>query len=84
MLVNRAYDEIVKWKRNFFDVPRGKAGTSFVREMSRMINAYSDATAMEGIALKAAMVLPALLLQKPHPKSKCKDHIARLADWRTG
>lgn len=34
------------------------------------------------------MVLPARLLQKPHPKSKDKDHIARLEDrlskWHDG
>ena len=28
---------------------------------------------MQGIALKAVMVLPALLLQKPHPRAKSKD-----------
>ena len=34
------YDEIVKWKRNLFKVPSGKAGKTFVRELSRMFNAY--------------------------------------------
>ena len=39
-------------------------------------------------ALKALMVLPALLLQKPSAKSKTKDHTAcltrRLEDWKLG
>ena len=34
--------------------------------------------AMELIALKAAMALPSWMLQKPHPKSKAKDHTSHL------
>ena len=41
---------------------------------------------MDGIALKAAMTLPSLMLQKPHAKSKTHDHISclqrRLNLWR--
>ena len=33
---------------------------------------------MESIVLKAAMVLPALLLQKPHKQSKSHEHIKYL------
>ena len=87
-VMNRANDEIVKWRRNLFDVPRGKAGMLFVREMQRLIDAYNHATTMEGIALKAAMVLPALVLQRSHAKSKSKDHSTRLVDrmrrWAEG
>ena len=43
---------------------------------------------MEGIALKAAMVLPALVLQKLSSKSKSKDHSSRLVEslvrWAEG
>ena len=43
---------------------------------------------MESVALKAAMVLPALLLQRPHGKSKAKDHSIhlerRLKLWEKG
>ena len=49
--LNRVYyDEIVQWRRNLFKVPSGKAGKTFVRELSRMFNAYAD-----GSAMKAAM-----------------------------
>ena len=38
--------------------------------------------------MKAVMVLPALLLQRPHHKSKDREHIARLEDrlsrWHDG
>ena len=43
---------------------------------------------MESIALSAAMVMPALLLQKPHERSKPKEHLKclerRLLDWKEG
>ena len=78
----------MQWKHNLFEVPRGKVGTLFVRELSHLIDAYSGATAMEGIALKASMVLPALVLQKPSPKSKNKDRSLqleeRLTRWAEG
>ena len=44
------------------------------------IKVISDATAMESVALKAAMVLPALVLQRPHPRSSAKDHTRCLED----
>ena len=49
---------------------------------------YAEAGALEAIALKSAMILPALLLQKPSASSKAKDHIQcldqRLKLWREG
>ena len=63
--IDKAYEETVHWKCNLFDVPRGNAGTLFVQETARLLDAYSHAIVLEGIALKAVMVLPALLLQKP-------------------
>ena len=35
--VMEAYNKIVKWKRNLFKVPSGKAGKSFIEEMSNII-----------------------------------------------
>ena len=72
--INRSYEVIVHWRRNLFKVPSGKAGKAFVRELTRMFRAYADGSALESVAMKAAMVMPALLLQKPHPRSKAKDH----------
>jgi len=50
--VDKAY-EVVSWKRNLLEVPGGKAGTDFVSELSRLIKAYNDVTALESIATKA-------------------------------
>ena len=81
--VDKAYEEAVHWKRNLFEVPKGKVGAEFVRELSRLLDAYSDATALESMALKASMILPLLLLQRPHPRSKPKDHTRCLGDRMT-
>ena len=82
------YTEVVHWKRNCFSVPYGKSGKEFVRELSRLYSAYRSASALESIALMAAVVLPILLLQKPSRTSKTKQHIAllerRLGLWASG
>jgi hypothetical protein len=56
--------------------------------MTRLIQAYALGTAMEGIALKALVVLQVLLLQKPHSRSKSREHVEhlqrRLNLWKSG
>ena len=82
------YSEAIHWRRNLFNVPTGKVGKEFILELSRLIRAYAEHSALEVIALKVAMVLPMLLLQKPHPGSKSRDHCAclqqRLTSWKQG
>ena len=87
-LLDTTYDEVVHWRRNCFSVPLGRAGRAFVNELSRLYLAYGTASALEPVALKAAIVLPILLLQKPSKKSKTKEHIQclerRLTSWSNG
>ena len=82
------YAEVVHWRRNVFKIPSGKSGNSFIRELTRLIRAYAEGSAMESVALKAAMIMPSLLLQKSHRTSKAKDHVAqlerRLKSWEDG
>lgn len=63
-------------------------GVAFVHELSRLFQAYTESSALEGVALKAAMILPALLLQKPHARSRTKEHTKhlerRLNLWKDG
>jgi hypothetical protein len=86
--LSSAYMEIVHWKPNLFMVPSGIQGKAFVNELARMFNAFANESALESIAITAAMSMPALLLQKPHVKSKTKDHICclrrRLELWKHG
>ena len=86
--IDSSYDVIVHWRRNLFKVPSGKAGKAFIRELTRLFRAYADGSALENVAMKAAMVMPALLLQKPHARSKAKDHALyldhRMRQWMDG
>ena len=86
--INAAYMEIVHWRPNLFMLPSGSVGKCFVKELSSLFNAFSTSSAYEAFAITAAMSMPALLLQKPHAKSKARDHIAylekRLTLWKKG
>ena len=86
--INKAYNEIVHWRRNLFKVPSGKAGTQFIEELASLLTAYAEGTPLQNIAMKAVMTMPALLLQKPHLKSRSTDHSEclkkRFALWSKG
>ena len=69
-------------------VPSGKQGKLFVIELARLFQSYADRSALEAVTLKAAMILPTLVLQKPFRTSKSKHHIAciqrRMNHWHAG
>ena len=77
--IDTAYEALLSWRRNLFQLPSGKAGKSFVAEQARLFEAFAAGSVLESVALKAALVMPALLLQKPSSTSKAKDHTAALA-----
>ena len=68
--VSSAYDVVEHCHRNLFLVPFGKVGKVFVKELAKMFTAYGEDGAMECVALRAAMVMCSLLLQKPHRSAK--------------
>ena len=84
--IHSAYKEVVHWRRNIFKVPSGRVSKSFVSELARLFQAFAEGSMLEGIALKAAMTMPAVLFQKPHQHSKAKDHQVclerRLTAWK--
>lgn len=65
-LVNKMYQEVVHWCHSIFSVMSDKTGTAFVSELSRSFWGYGELSVLEAIALKAAMILVPLLLQRPH------------------
>ena len=65
LIVNATYDEIVHWRKNIFLLPSGKAGKQFIRETTRLLDIWTKESVLCKIALKAVMIMPALLLQKP-------------------
>lgn len=86
--IGKAYEEQTLWRKNTFSPPSGHAGTEFVKEHTRLLRAYKDRTPMERVALQAVMVMPSLLLQKPHAKAGAKEfgqHLTRrLSLWKAG
>ena len=86
--IDDAYLQIVHWRKNLFKVPSGASGKRFVAELARLFESFSMESSFEAFSIKAAMTMPALILQKPHAKSKTRDHIAcihrRLALWEKG
>ena len=87
-VVNSCYEEVVHWKPNLFLVPFGSAGTSFVKEVARLLQAFGDGSSLERISMKAISLMQILLLQKPSKRSKTKEHIShfkrRLDLWHNG
>ena len=86
--IGKAYEEQTLWRKNTFSPPSDHAGTEFVKEHTRLLRAYKDRTPMECVAMQAVMVMPSLLLQKPHAKAGSKEfsrHLTRrLSLWKAG
>ena len=76
--VNQAYEEVIHWRHNLFQVPSDSVGKAFVAGLARLYQAYADGSCLESIAMKACTVAPISLLQKPSRTSKSKDHINHL------
>ena len=88
LMLQSAQAEIAHWRKNSFLVPSGNVGKDFIRELTSLLSAYAQGSAMESVALTAMTVICVLLLQEPHPASKSRDHVTalerRLQAWRNG
>jgi hypothetical protein len=75
-----AYEKIVYWRKNLFELPKGAIGKEFIKEMTRQINDWSSKSPDRDISLKSLMVMPSLLLQRTSIKcksSEIKRHLER-------
>ena len=86
--VKGAYKEVTSWRKNIFSLPRGKCGSDFLKELTRLIYLFVDRTYWERLSLPLIHIFIPIMLQKPGPKSKAKDHAkylaARLGKWSRG
>ena len=73
-LIDKAYDQVVYWRKNIFKLTSGNAGKAFIKAQTEWMRKYNEDSAFTGIALKVHMLLPMTLLQKPSPVSKSKEH----------
>ena len=58
---------------------QGRAGKDFVSKLARLFRSYAETSTLEPVALKAAMLMPLLLLQKPSSLSKARDYYEHLS-----
>ena len=70
--ISSTYNEITKWRKNLFLVPRGKAGNDFLKEMTRLLYLFINDTKWSRIALALVHILGPIMLQKPSKKIKGK------------
>ena len=86
--VNEAYKKIVSWRKNLFMLPTGNAGKKYIKEVTRLLNAWTQNTPLRSISLKAIHTMLALLLQKPSKTSKSRYYLdaleKRLQLWERG
>ena len=84
--IDNAYNELMHWKRNLFDLPKGTLGKTFISELTKLINRWSSKSPNRDICIKALIVMPSLILQKISNKwktSKIKSHVdRRLNLWK--
>ena len=88
--ISDAYERVVHWRRNVFNVPYGASGGAFVDELARLIRGFAEANSLRLIAWKAVGVACHLLLQRPNDKRSAPaqtniDHLRRRLDlWKSG
>ena len=87
-IFSKICDEVVCWRRNLCMLPFGAEGSSFVRELTRLISLFSDGLPGRRYAWYAVVAACHLLLQKPLGADSSKEtrrHLAgRMERWRTG
>ena len=67
------YELVVSWRRNIFELPKGKQGKRYVAEMTSWIDKWCDNSEGSDFAFYAFSVMPHLLLQKTNLKMPGKE-----------
>ena len=87
-VVDSAFLEVARWKRNIFMLPTGKVGEDFIEEVTTLFKHFNDSSPFESISFTLISIIMPLLLQKPTKNSKSKEHVRylekRLYLWRKG
>ena len=86
--VKEFYSQIVEWKANMFMPPLGKVGKGFIKELTRLLELFTNKTPWEPVALHMLHIFIPLMLQRPTFNSRYKENIqylsARLHKWSEG
>ena len=70
--VDKAYEQIVSWRKNIFDIPRGAHGAAVIQELTRLLDLFSKDTAWKSLAMSLIHVFLPLMLQNPMPDQSQK------------
>ena len=88
VVIKSIYKEITTWNKNMFMLPRGKHGTGFISELTRLLSLFTDNTKWKRLSLTLVHIFIPLMLQKPSPNSKAKENTkylgTRLQRWKDG
>ena len=89
MDIDDAYEQTVFFKQNLMRIPSGNVTKQFISELTLWITELNNRnSSINSHAIKAFMVLPDLLLQKPTRRSKAKENSQalkrRLDEWNKG
>ena len=71
--INEAYEIVIHWRKNIFELPKGKSGKLFITEITKFIQSWCNKDSNREIAFKAIAIMPHLLLQKTAQKLKAKE-----------
>ena len=74
------------WRKNLFQLPKGRHGKEFINEMTKQIDLWCSNSPFRNISMKCLMIMPNLLLQRTSNKTSSADNKAtlerRLSLWR--
>ena len=76
--LNEAYEKTVFWRKNLFTLPTGKAENKYIKEVTKLLNAWTQNTPLKSINLKVIHTMPALLLKKPGKTSISREDLDTL------
>ena len=68
--IKEAYEKVVYWRRNIFELPKGQYGKAFIREITEWVNKWSNNTEYRNIAFDAIFVMPNPCYNEPISKQK--------------
>ena len=60
--VKSAYQKVITWKKNIFSLPRGKCGSDFLKELTRLLCLFVDKTKWERLALPLVHIFVPIML----------------------
>ena len=88
-LTENIYNKLIAFSpSNLFSIPKCNATKELIKEFEFLIKEYTNGTYLQPIALKTLAILPHLICQRTHAKSKASDDIKamkrRMELWKRG